>query len=242
VNTERLTDLLSTNLQPADCRGFKRALYLAVTAGGIAAVGVMLATVGPRPHLGSPSHLEWSVVKLCFALSIVGTATPVLLQSARPGTEARALSVLLPILIVGVAALVALPLAGLAAWKDMLLGTASESPVRCLLCIIGFGVIPLLALMYVLREGAPTQPSLCGALAGMVAGGAGAAAYSVACLTDTIPFIAVWYVAGLRLAPRSERSSVRGFCVGSAVPPADPGQPPQRFLLRDGMCRVILKD
>jgi hypothetical protein len=197
VNTDRLSDLLSTNLQPADCRGFKRALFLAVAAGGMAAVGAMLVTVGPRPHLGSPSHLEWSAIKLCFALSIIGTATPVLVRSARPGTEVRALSVLFPVLIVGVAALVALLLAGPGAWKGMLLGAAAGSPVRCLLCIIGFATIPLLALMHVLRDGAPTQASLCGALAGMVAGGAGAAAYSVACLSDTVPFIAVWYVAGI---------------------------------------------
>jgi hypothetical protein len=197
VNTERLSDLLSTNLQPADWRGFKRALFLAVAAGGIAAFGAMLATVGPRPHFGSPSHLEWSAVKLCFALSIVGTATPVLVRSARPGTEARALSVLLPILMVSAAAVVALLLAEPGAWKDMLLGSASGSPVRCLLCIIGFAVIPLLALMHVLREGAPTQASLCGALAGVVAGAAGAAAYSVACVSDSVLFIAVWYVAGI---------------------------------------------
>jgi hypothetical protein len=48
-------------------------------------------------------------------------------------------------------------------------------------------------------QGAPTRPRFCGAIAGVVAGGLGAAAYALTCRTDTIPFIAVCYSAAIAL-------------------------------------------
>jgi hypothetical protein len=56
-------------------------------AGGGAALVLMLATVGPRADLESTAHLGWTAVKLFFAVSVIGTATPLLLRSMRPGLE-----------------------------------------------------------------------------------------------------------------------------------------------------------
>ena len=73
-----------------------------------------------------------------------------------------------------------------------------------------FAAIPLAAVIYALRKGAPTRLKLCGGIAGIVAGGIGAAAYAFNCTSDTIPFIAIWYgaaivlcaVIGAQLGPR----------------------------------------
>jgi hypothetical protein len=73
-----------------------------------------------------------------------------------------------------------------------------------------FSAIPLAALIWALREGAPTRLKVCGAIAGIVAAGLGAAAYALTCTSDTIPFIAIWYgaaiaiyaVIGAQLGPR----------------------------------------
>jgi hypothetical protein len=201
VNTHRLIDLLSSNLEPVSRTALERALGLAVAVGGAAAFGAMLATVGPRPDAGSLPHVEWSAVKLLFALSVVGTATPALLRSARPepGGAGRLPVVLLPFLVVEIAAVPALLLGPAHVERAMLGGAYAASPTRCLLCIAGFAAIPLMALIRVLRDSAPTQPRLCGALAGVVSGGVGAAAYALACVRDSIPFIAVWYVAAIAL-------------------------------------------
>jgi len=199
VNTKRLIEVLGTNLQPVDRRGFAKSVVLAVAVGAVAAFGMMLATIGPRPQLASLPHLEWSAIKLLFALSVVGTGVANLVRSARPGAPTRSLPAVLPFLVVGAAALAVLLLTTPGAWKHMLLGAAPSSPGRCLLCIIGFAALPLLALIHVLREGAPTRPGVCGAMAGAVAGGAGAAAYTLACRSDSILFITVWYVAGIAL-------------------------------------------
>jgi hypothetical protein len=56
-----------------------------------------------------------------------------------------------------------------------------------------FASIPMAAVIYALRQGAPTRLKLCGGIAGIVAGGIGAAAYAFNCRSDTFPFIAIWY-------------------------------------------------
>jgi hypothetical protein len=201
VNTHRLIDFLSSNLEPVSRRALERALGLAIVVGGVAAFGAMLAAVGPRPDPGSLPHLEWSAVKLLFGVSVVVAGTPMLIRSARPepGGGRRLPVVLLPFLAVGIAAVLALLLGRPHMWRAMLRGANAESPARCLLCIVGFAAIPLVALIRVLRESAPTQPRLCGALAGVVSGGLGVAAYALACISDSVPFIAVWYSVGIAL-------------------------------------------
>jgi hypothetical protein len=64
VKTDRLIEMLSANLERASRSQFGKTLILAVVAGRAAAVALMLATVGPRPDLQSPAHLEWLAVKL----------------------------------------------------------------------------------------------------------------------------------------------------------------------------------
>jgi hypothetical protein len=79
VNTDRLIDLLSANLEPVVRVQFGKKLFLAVLTGGAAALVLMLATVGPRADLDSTARLGWTAVKLLFAVSVIGSATPLLL-------------------------------------------------------------------------------------------------------------------------------------------------------------------
>ena len=79
----------------------------------------------------------------------------------------------------------------------------------CILCIPLFALIPFVALIWALRKGAPTNLTRTGAIAGLVAGALGAAAYALHCPDDSLPFIAIWYGAmvllcswiGARLGP-----------------------------------------
>jgi hypothetical protein len=172
----------------------------------------MLVTVGPRPDLYSTSHLEWSAVKLFFALSVIGAATPFLARSMRPGLEngTRWVLVFFPLVVVIAAALAMLIPEPPQVRRAMLLGASTLSPPRCMLLILFFAAIPLATLLWALREGAPIRLKVCGAIGGTVAGGIGAAAYALACSSDTIPFIAIWYSAaiafcalvGAQLGPR----------------------------------------
>jgi len=210
MNTDRLIDMLSAELEAVNSSRLTRTLILALTTGGAIAFALMLVTVGLRPDLWSSGHIEWVAVKLLFALGVIGTGALLLNRAIRPGLEDAA-NWLLPFpfvaaLVVAVSALLAQP----QAWRELLRGATTFSPARCLLLIVLFSAIPLAGMIYTLRQGAPTRLKLCGAIAGIVAGGIGAAAYAFNCRSDTIPFIAIWYsaamgicaVIGAELGPR----------------------------------------
>jgi hypothetical protein len=201
VNTDRLIDLLSANLEPVSRVRLGRMLLVVTLTGGVAAFTLMLWTVGPRADLGSTIHIAWTAGKLCFAISVTATAAHVLLKSMRPGLEKETRLALLfvPFFAATAAALVMLFFVTPQTWSLMLRGATSVSPARCLLCIVFFAAIPFAALVWALRQGAPTRLRLSGAIAGIVAGGLGAAAYAFACTSDTIPFIAVCYGAAIAL-------------------------------------------
>jgi hypothetical protein len=201
MNTDRLIDLLSANLEPVGRVRFGKTLLLAMLTGSAAALILMLATVGPRADLDSSAHLGCTAVKLLFAVSVIGTATPLLLRSMRPGLEKETHPgiIYLPFLTAIAVALAMLLFVTPQTWSEMLRGATSRSPARCLLCIIFFAVVPFAALVWVLRQGAPTRLSLSGAIAGVVAGGLGAFAYAFSCRSDTIPFIAVCYSSAIAL-------------------------------------------
>jgi hypothetical protein len=182
-----------------------------MVTGGAIAFGLMLATVGPRPDLQSTAHIEWVAVKLLFALSVIGTGALLLNRSMRPGLEdATNWSIVFFPFLTALAVAFAVLFGQPHAWRELLRGATTISSMRCLLLIMFFAAIPLAAVIYALRQGAPTRLKLCGGIAGIVAGGIGAAAYAFNCTSDTIPFIAIWYgaaivmcaVIGSQLAPR----------------------------------------
>ena len=194
MNTDRLIDLLSTNIEPVDRQTLNKSLAITIVAGIAAAVCLMLATVSVRADFGS--SVPFVALKLVFALTVVAAGVMFLSRAIRPGQEARTPFQLafLP--------LVALGIAGAA---DLLIGlstrphpmTAGTHWLVCLYCIPLFAVIPFALLTWTLRGGAPTNLRLTGAIAGLVSGAIGAAAYALHCPDDSLPFIAVWYGASI---------------------------------------------
>jgi hypothetical protein len=200
VNTDRLIDVLSANLEPVTPGQLRKTLALALVTGGAAAFGLMLATVGPRPEIYMVPHLEWLALKLFFALSLIIAGAPSLIRSMRPEpNDGRFTLVFFPFLVVSATAIATLLLAHPKAWRGMLLGATSVSWARCFLCIPFFAAIPLAVLIWALRTGAPTRLERCGAIAGIVAGAVGAAAYAFNCSSDSVPFVAFWYGAAIAL-------------------------------------------
>ena len=198
MNTDRLIDMLSAELEAVNSGRLGKTLTLAIVTGGAIAFGLMLVTVGPRPDLQSTAHLEWVAVKLLFALSVIGTGALLLNRSMRPGLEnATNWTLVLFPFLAALAVAFAVLLGQPQAWRELLRGATTVSSVRSLVLIMSFAAIPLAAVIYALRQGAPTRLKLCGGIAGIVAGGIGAAAYAFNCASDTIPFIAIWYSAAI---------------------------------------------
>ena len=201
MNTDQLIVMLGAAPEPVESGRLGKVLLLAVFMGEAAAIALMLATVGPRADLQSTAHLQWLTVKLFFALSVVGVGVSLLIRSIRPGLEEQTnwRLVFVPFVAALAIALAVLFLSQPQAREAMLRGATRVSSARCLLCIVFFAAVPMAAVIAAVRKGAPTRLRLCGAIAGIVAGGMGAVAYAFNCTSDTIPFITIWYGAAIAI-------------------------------------------
>lgn len=198
MKTDQLIDMLSTNVERVDRSRLGTTLASALGAGAIVAFCAMLATVGLRPDLAGGENLAFLALKLLFTLSLLGLGASSLMRAMRPGRETHKPFMLtfLPFVAAGIVALAALAIVPPSAWQSMILGTMWAAP---LICIPLFAIIPFGVLIWALRKGAPTNLRRTGAMAGLVAGAVGASAYAFACPVNSIPFIAVWYGAGIAL-------------------------------------------
>lgn len=171
----------------------KRTLWLAAGVGAVGAAILFFAMMGLRPNieasLGDPRFL----FKWVFTLALVASAMGLVLQLARPvpmpDSWLWALIAAPALLAVGIVA----ELTGFPSsmWIHNMLGSNS---LVCMVMIPMLSALPLAALIYALRQGAPAQPALAGAVAGIAAAGIGATLYASHCQDDSPLFMAVWYV------------------------------------------------
>jgi hypothetical protein len=191
MKTDQLINLLSTNLEPVKRGETKKTLAWTIFAGGLAAVCLMLATVGLRP--GADWLLSgYLLLKLLFMLILIGAGAALLTKLISPGQDGRKLYtvIFLAFLAIGTAGICALVLGPPGARDRMMMGSQWGT---CALCIPLFAILPFSALIWALRRGAPTNLRRTGAVAGLVAGALGAVAYALHCPDDSLPFIALWY-------------------------------------------------
>jgi len=209
MKTDELVALLSTNLEPADRRSVARTLYVALAAGSIAALGLAFVGLGIRSDLMTTRAFVFLVMKLAFAIAIVGLALLYLTRLARPGGERKTPSFLvaMPFLVIVVLAGISLALAPSSHWDKMIVG---NEWLECLISIPIIAIVPFAISIWAVRRAAPTNLTRTGAFAGLVAGGVSAMAYALHCTDDSLPFIAIWYggtivlctLAGAALGPR----------------------------------------
>jgi hypothetical protein len=165
------------------------------------AAAVFLVTLGPRPDIAAaaetPRFLFKFVVTITLAISAFGLARAL----SRPGEawrEAMPYLVAAPALL-ALAVVVELFLLPPDVWVARLVGTKS---MACLTFIPLIGIGPLVIFLLALRRGAPTRPTLAGAVAGLLAGGIAATFYAAQCTDDSPLFVGIWYtiaIAGLAL-------------------------------------------
>lgn len=172
---------------------------IAMPAAGFAVTLVLFCLVyGLRPdllaHLTQPFVAAKTVLPVLLAL----LATPLVRRAVHPGESPGRPGVL--IWLVPTLAALALGV-GFAVAPDgqrMLLFIGHSIPV-CLPSIPALSVPVLTGILWVMRRGAPTRPRFAGAMAGLLAGGLGAAVYSLFCVEDSPLFYAVWYSVGILL-------------------------------------------
>ncbi len=196
MDTESLIRTLA--LDKASTIPMARTWALAAVVAAIIAAAVFWISIGPRPDIADAAGTVRFLFKFVVTLFLFATGLWALAALARPGANARAV---LPALLVAPSLLlIAVGMELMAIPADQIgqrwLGTNS---MVCLTFIPLIGIGPLAAFLLALRHGAPTAPSVSGALAGIVAGGLAATFYAAHCTDDSPLFVATWYTLAITL-------------------------------------------
>ena len=93
-------------------------------------------------------------------------------------------------------------------WSARLVGTNS---LACTTLIPLMGIAPLALFIAMLRYGAPSRPTLAGAIAGLAAGGIAATLYAAHCTDDSPLFVATWYTLAIAILTVAGALAGRAF-------------------------------
>ena len=196
MKTDDLITLLAADNVPVARRAAFRLIAAAVALGVALAALMMQVTLGVRPDLAQAILWPpfWIKVLVPAAVALASFAT--LERLARPGVDARAVAVWItvPIGLLWLMALTVYANAPPPQRAQMLWG---QSWHTCTASIVLVATPVIAAALLALRQLAPTRPALAGACAGMLGGAAGAGVYAWHCPESGLPFVAVWYVAGI---------------------------------------------
>jgi hypothetical protein len=195
MKTDDLIARLSADRPPRQ-RPAGQSLAVATLLAIACAAGVMLLTTGVRPDFAAALGTWRFDMKFVVTLTLASSAFFLLRRAIYPEGFVRApLWIILaaPALL---AAAVVYELAVLpaSAWRSAQMGT---NWLHCLVLVPLFGLLPLVLALWGIRQGASTRPALTGFLAGLLAGGLGAAAYAANCPDDSPLFVMTWYPAGI---------------------------------------------
>jgi len=209
VNTDDLINFLGTNVEPVKSGQLRNTLLASLAVGAVAALCLTLVILGAPDEAFMGERLGLWFSGLVFTLGLVIAGTSFLLRAARPGTPGRRPLVVIGLLFFALlsAGVITLVLSHPAVWGEKVFGPQWAA---CLICIPLFAVAPFASLIWALRKEAPTNPAWTGAVAGLVAGALGAAAFTLHHPAGSIPFIVLWYggpivactVVGAILGPR----------------------------------------
>jgi hypothetical protein len=170
----------------------RTALVCAIVAGAVIAAILFMATLSHRPDIAEAAGTYRFLFKLVFALTLSASAIGLVFQVFRPEAPPGRwlwLIALAPGMLLA-AALAELLVMPSSTWMPRMIGI---SPLFCLFVICLLSIGPLLALLAALRYGAPSNPGLAGALAGLASGGIAAAVFVIHCPNDSPLFVITWY-------------------------------------------------
>jgi len=169
-----------------------RRVALALVLGAAISAALFMTALGPRHDFDAAAHTMRFDLKFVDTLALLLPsallAVRLLRPDARPGALVAAL--VAPFVLLGGAVIVELVVVPADLWMTRLVGT---NALHCLTLIPLMSIPPLTALIVAMRAGAPSYPTLTGALAGAAAAGTAATIYATNCTDDSPLFVASWY-------------------------------------------------
>ncbi len=190
MKTDALIRLMAADTRTGPTLG--RALVVALAAGLAAAVTLFFIELGFRQGLLDALATPRVLVKLAVVVLLSAASLMLVARAGRPEADlarpARALLVPAAIIVAAVGGeFLVVPESD---WRASLIG---HNAAACLAMVMLMGAVPLAALLFALKRGAPESPVRAGAIAGLTAGALAATLYALHCPDDSPFFVATWY-------------------------------------------------
>lgn len=168
------------------------AVALATAVGAVMSASLLLAILGMRHDMADAAMSLRFFVKSATVLILSACAIALVIRLSRPEADPGRLIWVLALapLILALAVIVELVVTPSQRWESQLFGLHWSA---CLMLIPLFSIPPLAGLLYALKQAAPGDAGVAGAVAGLSAGGIAASVYVMHCPDDSPLFMAAWY-------------------------------------------------
>jgi hypothetical protein len=191
MQTDRLIAALAADANTSP-RRIGPVLALALLAALPVSVALFTSVLGMRPDVRTAMHNPFFDLKFVVTLALACTAIVVSLHLARPEASFDKWGWLLsiPAILIALGIMAEMMMPHERPWLMRMIG---NNAMACMASIPLFALPFLAAALLALRRGAPSRPTLAGAVAGLVAAGLGATLYASHCADDSPLFVVVWY-------------------------------------------------
>lgn len=191
MRTHELISILVADRSPAATRPFY-AVAIATAVGAVISASLLLAVLGMRHDMADAAMSLRFLVKSATVLTLAACAIALVIRLSRPDANPGRLiwALALAPLILALAVIVELAVTPSQRWESQLFG---YHWLACLMLIPLFSIPPLAGLLYALKQAAPRDAGIAGAVAGLGAGGIAASVYVMHCPDDSPLFMAAWY-------------------------------------------------
>ena len=173
-------------------------LVMAIIGGLAISSALFSLTLGMRPDILSALSTWRFDLKLSVNLVLVIAAAWVALRLSSPTTTPLSAmrALLVPALLLLAAVVYELVTVPSPEWLARAMGINAS---MCFMSIISLSLVPLMGVIYALRQGAPSSPAVAGAVGGLLAGAVGATVFAMHCTNDSPLFVAIWYALAIGL-------------------------------------------
>jgi len=208
MKTDDLIKALAADAKSVE-QPIARTLAVAVGVGALLSLAAFLATLGMRPDfMEAASNSVRFLFKFIVTLSLAVPAFFLVRGLSRPDfkIDKRLWWLALgPALLIGGIALEMMSVPA-DAWHARMIG---HNSFYCMITIPLLSLAPFAAVLYALKCGAPANPTVAGAVGGILSAAIAATLYASHCADDSPLFVALWYPVGFVLM------AVLGAMIGS---------------------------
>ncbi len=196
MRTDDLVELLANGDVAVDAHAPARRAAAAFALAIVASFALMAVVLGVQPDLAAEARQPMFWAKAAFALALAVGGFAATHRLARPGVRLGAVPAALAVPLAAMWVLAAVTLLRAAPGERAAL-FFGETWLSCPFSITLLAAPVFVAVLWALRGFAPTRLALAGAAAGLSAGAAGAAVYTLHCPELAAPFLGFWYVLGM---------------------------------------------